>query len=62
MGMSIKVEIFEESIPEHYVSESDISITMKCKPSNKWKLDVLRRTIESIEGWEFIKETTNDQP
>jgi len=61
MSEDIRVDIYIEQDPEHYVSSSEVSITARCKPSNQWKLDLLVDMIKSFEGWEFKEmEVTDD--
>lgn len=46
-----KVQIYIEHKPEHY--DGDISITIKCKPSQQWIAEMLKEMIEGFEGFDF---------
>lgn len=45
------VRIYIEQKPEHYVS--DLSICISCKPSERWRAEILRGVIDGIEGWDW---------
>lgn len=46
-----KFTIYLEETPEYYAS--DMSITVNCKPSERWKVEMLISVLESLEGFEF---------
>lgn len=47
----MKFYVAVERKPEHYVG--DISITIKARPSEQWKVDLLLDSLQTLEGYEF---------
>jgi hypothetical protein len=52
----IKINTYVEFKPEHH--EGNMSITITCKASEKWKAELLLEILQTIEGWEFYYATS----
>lgn len=47
----ITISINIEEIPEEYKNYPEVSITLKCRPSERWKAEMLACNIRAIESY-----------
>ena len=55
----IKVSVYNEVTPDHYIDDDDLSITIHSKKVNNWKVELFLSLISGFESWEFNNKNEN---
>ena len=55
----IKISVYNEVTPDHYVDDDDFTITIHSKKVNNWKVELFLSLISGFESWEFINRNEN---